>query len=151
MTGTLLLGIGNIHREDDGVGPKCVDLVSFPGVHRLVVQQLVPELAETIRDYERVVFVDASLRGGTAELGPLLPRDTDTSFPLTHGMTCEGLLALTEALYGRVPKAFLLSIPGVSFGHGENLSARALENMEEARGILERFFRSGTAADPSHN
>lgn len=112
MTGTLLLGIGNIHREDDGVGPKCVDLVSFPGVHRLVVQQLVPELAETIRDYERVVFVDASLRGGNAELGPLLPRDTDTSFPLTHGMTCEGLLALTEALYGRVPKAFLLSIPG---------------------------------------
>ncbi|HOP36352.1 MAG TPA: hypothetical protein PL090_08500, partial [Syntrophales bacterium] len=85
MTGTLLLGIGNIHREDDGVGPKCVDLVSFPGVHRLVVQQLVPELAETIRDYERVVFVDASLRGGNAELGPLLPRDTDTSFPLTHG------------------------------------------------------------------
>lgn len=141
MTGTLLLGIGNIYREDDGVGPKCVDLVSLPGVSRLTVQELVPELAETIRDYERVVFVDASLQGEPAELHPLLPRDT--SFPLTHQMTCEGLLALTEALYGRAPRAFLLSIRGLFFDHGETLSARAAENVEKAKGILERFLQSG--------
>lgn len=141
MTETLLLGVGNIYREDDGVGPKCVDLVSFPGVGRLTVQELVPELAETILDYERVVFVDASLQGEAAELLPLLPRDT--SFPLTHRMTCEGLLALTEAIYGRAPRAFLLSIRGVSFDHGETLSAQAAENMEKARDILERFLRSG--------
>jgi Ni,Fe-hydrogenase maturation factor len=44
------------------------------------------------------------------------------SNPLAHSLSPQALLLLAEQLYGRAPKAVVLSIAGERFGMGEGLS-----------------------------
>ncbi|HUM35830.1 MAG TPA: hypothetical protein PLQ85_03060, partial [Anaerolineae bacterium] len=74
---TLIAGFGNVFRRDDGVGPTVVNAVRArlgrtpldslddgfetlgETVDTVVLHQLVPELAETVKDYALLIFVDA--------------------------------------------------------------------------------------------
>ena len=77
MKKTLIIGYGNLDRQDDGVAWHVLAAIAghygytdfedeqehltenqYP--HLLFDLQLMPEMAETIRDYERVLFVDAT-------------------------------------------------------------------------------------------
>ncbi|MFP4333539.1 MAG: hydrogenase maturation protease, partial [Campylobacterales bacterium] len=60
---TLVIGIGNTIRCDDGIGFKLAQMVekeTIEGVEVICTHQLLPELSEDISKYEVVIFVDAS-------------------------------------------------------------------------------------------
>jgi hydrogenase maturation protease len=139
----LIVGIGNEFRRDDGIGFIVAGLADLRGFEVMAVAGINPELAETLKDYDVVVFVDASVEGPPVEVKRIGPEDT--TLPLYHHITCGGILSLTQALYHKVPEAYLLSVRGYDFDHGEGLSDRARENVGLA---LERLKGLGLELNP---
>ena len=150
---TLIIGYGNPSRRDDGVGLAVINglrqrlrrplldegndgFADLGGtVDTLFLQQLMPELAETLARYERVWFVDAHF-GIYPELvhrSPITPQFDPAM--VSHHLKPNALLALTVQLYGRAPSAELHSIRGFDFDFGEGLSpstaAGVLQVVEE--------------------
>ncbi len=140
MGHTLLIGYGNPSRKDDGVGLAVVNGVrerlglppldegddGFDDLGRdvdtLFLQQLTPELAETVAAYDRLILVDAHT-GVLPDLihrAPVLPR-TDPA-PVSHHLRPDHLLALVKQLYGKEVTAELISIRGLDFNFGVELS-----------------------------
>jgi hydrogenase maturation protease len=149
MRKTLVIGYGNPLRCDDAVGQIVAQrfATSYADASTEVrtLFQLVPELAEDISAAEMVVFVDASatLAPGEVRCEPIECAPTSSSDEsFTHRVTPHGLLLMSRELYGKVPRAWLVSIGGVVFGHGEGLSQQLAvkvdEICEQIRGILTR-------------
>lgn len=137
---TLIIGYGNVDRQDDGVAwhvlqevlrslgyaqinlfdsdspVKCGD-VSF-----LFQLQLVPEFSELLAEYDQVCFVDAHT-GSVPEdvhFEVLVPGYQHS--PFTHHLTPNSLLAMTSSVYHKSPEAILVSIRGFEFGFSSDLS-----------------------------
>lgn len=139
MRTTLLIACGNPLRGDDGVAHEVLRIIaSSPSRELRSVQQLVPELAEDIAGFGRVVFLDAdarSLRPAIEPVGAVVPDS-----PLTHTAEPGQIVALSRALFGFQGEAHVCRIPARDFSHGESLSADALQIMHEAADELERLL-----------
>jgi len=90
----------------------------------VALHQLVPELAETAKDYDLIIFVDAhvknSMPAALHEERLAVAYRTPFVYHQTHPST---ILALTQQMYAIVPEAVLLSIVGSDFNFGTGLSA----------------------------
>jgi hydrogenase maturation protease len=129
----LVLGYGNTLRGDDGVGVQVAEVVAAwhqPQIKTLTVHQLTPDLAAAIAPFPRVIFVDAAADHPVVRLTTLTlsRRETFT----THIASPTALLALAQRLYDATPIAYLLTIPGVNFELGEELSAIATAGKVQA-------------------
>ena len=136
---TLLIGIGNTARADDGLGWAFLEAIREGGHFNgelALRYQLQVEDADMIRDYETVIFVDALHK--PVEAGfywkPCLPVAT-FGFS-THALDPESVIALCQELYGEAPEAYTLGITGHKWELEEGLSPEALKNLEGAL----RFF-----------
>lgn len=138
---SIVVAVGNPYRRDDGVGRHVVaglrqrlglsPLGPFDDgyddlghvVDTIVLHQMIPELAETIKDYERVVFVDAHVPHlGDALREERLKPEFEATHLVSHQFKPGSILALAQQLYGRAPQGLLLSLPGYDFDFGEELS-----------------------------
>lgn len=130
----LLIGCGNTLRRDDGVGVETAETIArlnLPGVNVIARHQLVPELAAPISEADAVVFVDADASGRTkTRLSPLKPAAAGRI--LAHAADPDSLLALSEQLFGRCPKAWILAIPVEDLGFGFGLSPRSERRLRAA-------------------
>jgi hydrogenase maturation protease len=134
----LVIGYGNELRRDDGAGPHVARAVAswgLPGVRALAAHQLAPELAEPVAGAEEVFFVDAGA-GDTVCVLPVPPEALAQTFG--HTSSPQELLALAEALYGRRPRAWLVTVPAPDLDFGEGLSPPAARGAEEALRHLRR-------------
>jgi hydrogenase maturation protease len=129
---TLVIGIGNGLRSDDGAGICVAEALEAHAnnMQVLVCDQLTPELAEPISRARAVLFIDAQMRDaseptaqapGGAYLQPL--ESSPHGDPSGHALTPSRLLALSAALYGPCPPAWQLLIPGKQWQVGDQLSA----------------------------
>jgi Ni,Fe-hydrogenase maturation factor len=116
----------------------------------LFLQQLTPELAETLADYDRVWFVDAHL-GVQPELVRRVPLAASLDPALvSHHFKPQALLALAGQLYSHAPSAELISILGHDFDFGEALSAPTAEGVRQVVEMLWREIAAGqTRAEPN--
>ena len=65
----------------------------------------------------------------------------------THEMSPSSVLALTEELYARRPRAWLMAIRGYEWNLAEGLSPQAEDNFRPAAEFLIKFLMdSGTAS-----
>lgn len=128
MARTLIIGIGNPLRRDDGLGWRAVERlrprVSEAGVETIACHQLTPELAEAVARSERVLFIDACAGNppGRLRVNRLMP-GSRTGPALTHRLDPQGVMEYCGKLYGSWPEAFAISITGADYGYGEGLSA----------------------------
>lgn len=135
---TLVIGYGNSLRSDDGVGPRiaaAIDAWQLPGVEVIIRHQLVPELAEDLAQFDRVIFIDAVWRPKASISQPLRPQLLHAEAPaLTLGHICypQMLLVLAEQLYDHRPLAWWLQVPVASMELGEEISANAAASLEAA-------------------
>ena len=148
----LVIGYGNALRGDDAVGARVARTVAdrnLPKVNAIAVHQLMPELAIEISKVDYVVFVDACAEercARTIQLDPISANvirpqsSTHRANSLTHSHSAEGLLALTQKVYGHTPQAWLLQVPTESFEYGEQLSSTAQRGRDEALQTIERFL-----------
>jgi hydrogenase maturation protease len=131
MPTVLIVAYGNPMRSDDGVAWHAADALAskFPEsyIEILRLHQLTPELADTARNFRCVIFVDAAscddplnqpgaiwvaeIRGGTAEPARF-----------SHVLSPQKVLDLAVQLYGASPRAFVITVAGDNFNHGNSLS-----------------------------
>ncbi len=137
---TLLFGIGNSGRSDDGLGWAFLDRIAQETAFTGQLEyryQLQVEDAALVRDAQRVIFIDSykgELPGGFA-WKPCEPSE-DFQFT-THVLPPRGVLHFCQSLYGKKPRADLLMIQGTSWELRIGMSSEAQRHLEDAL----RFFR----------
>lgn len=134
----LVYGIGNPGRRDDGLGPKLVSLVEAERIENVDCDanyQLNIGDARTCSHYDIVIFADASETAAPPfefkELEPV----REIAFT-THEMSSASVLTLTEELYARRPRAWMLAVRGYEWDIGEGLSPQAEINLPAALAFL---------------
>jgi hydrogenase maturation protease len=159
---TLVIGYGNPSRRDDGVALAIINglrqrlgLPHLEGnqdgfddlghtVDTLFLQQLMPELAETLAGYERVIFLDAHV-GVIPELIRRVEIDANADRAMvSHHVKPGGLVEIARRLYGHAPQAELISVRGFDFDFGEELSPATAEAAQTV--IEELWQRVGAGA-----
>jgi hydrogenase maturation protease len=138
--GTLLFGIGNCGRADDGLGWAFLDRVQHESGFEGRTEyryQLQVEDAAVIARAGRVIFIDScpgELTGGFRWAAC----DASGNFEFTtHVLPPRAVLYYCKTLYGRVPPAEILMIQGHDWGLRNGISTQALGNLDRAL----RFFR----------
>ncbi|MCA9980002.1 MAG: hydrogenase maturation protease, partial [Anaerolineales bacterium] len=116
----LVVGYGNPLRGDDGAGWRVAELVADhkPSLAVVVRQlhQLLPEVAHWLSETERVaVLVDTAVSNtlppGTIQCREVYPTPFQpTAF--SHHLSPSVVLGMAQALYGRAPRTFLLTVVG---------------------------------------
>lgn len=123
---TLVIGYGNVSRNDDGVGWFVVNELgkrALPaGVVLETAHQLEVELAEMLTGFDRVIFVDAAIPEAPARIQRTVVRPQFQSHAVAHFLTPPDVLSLCRTLYGHEPEAVLFSIRGEDFDFGMELS-----------------------------
>jgi len=141
---TWIIGYGNPHRRDDGIGPCVIEqlhlhLGARPGVALRSHHQLDPVVAEEIEGAEVLILVDATVEPLERGLRWVRVQPKRDVLPWgTHHLQASVFAGLLEALHRRPPVMWLVSVQGSDFGFGEGLSPEAQEKAEEAsREIIE--------------
>lgn len=143
----LVIGYGNTLRWDDGAGVALAEriervlLARGVAVDCLIAHQLTPEMSETIAgaSVEAVVFVDTRLVSGNGD-GVLRAERLDgmgNSPGMGHHLDPCTLLLLARELFGRVPPAWLVTVPGVDFQHGEGFSVLTRNALDSLPRLLD--------------
>jgi hydrogenase maturation protease len=149
MARILILGYGNPLRGDDGIGWRAAEelsrLSSLPDVEVLIRYQLTPELADVVSQANAVIFIDASRDGEPGELTfqPVVPTAEPAS--LSHELSPAAVLELCRQLYRRCPPAFLVSLCGECFDHGEGLSPKVAASLPRLTALVGQLANSKMA------
>ncbi|MEJ5250747.1 MAG: hydrogenase maturation protease [Chthonomonadetes bacterium] len=154
MHRTLLIGIGNVYRRDDGVGivavrrarpllPPSVEVLEWTGDLMTLLE---------IWQGSRCVVVDALRSGGTP--GEILrmeahrePLPVEGRFSCTHSIGLEEVIALAHVLNKLPLELIVYGIEGDDFGEGEGLSLEVEKAVDDVvRYILQDVLKDGTDA-----
>ena len=150
----LILAYGNSLRRDDGAGFVLGDVVermlSEEGfeVDRIDSHQLEPELALDIsgEKISAVLFIDARAlpyAPGADDLRVQVRRvaSAENASPsMGHHLNAPTLLAYARFLFKKEPPAWLITVPGKDFDHGEGLSETARQAIDSAPQILRELI-----------
>ena len=142
MARTLVIGYGNSLRRDDGAGPEVarrLEELALPGVDVIEAHQLLPEHAERLSHYDRVIFVDATMEDDLPEvcLQPIAPK-ADAGID-AHASDPGALLALALLLFERAADGWMVRLPVEDLGIGDGLSGTAEAAVEEAVEVIRGF------------
>jgi hydrogenase maturation protease len=136
----LIYGIGNVGRQDDGLGWAFVDwleahaLCSTAELRR--GYQLLLEDAELISSKERVLFVDATRDASVSSFTLDRPAPKmDYSFT-SHAVSIPAIMATCQQCFERVPEVHVLAIRGFEFELEMGLTPHAQQNLDVATAYL---------------
>ncbi len=135
----LVLGIGNIGRQDDGLGWLFLDYLQKANFGNMDLEyryQLQIEDAELICNYKSVIFVDATKENTKKGFYYRASEASDKHSFSTHELCPETVLFLTNNLYQHQPKAFILGIQGYNWELELGLSEKAKINLYKAEEFL---------------
>jgi hydrogenase maturation protease len=151
----LIIAYGNSLRRDDGagfvLGGVVERLLSEAGlqVKRIDSHQLEPEFALDIsgEQVSAVLFIDTRAVPETSDADDLRVQfhrvaPAENSSPgLGHHMNASILLTYARHLFKKEPPAWLITVPGTDFDHGEGLSETTLEAIRSAPEILSELVQ----------
>jgi len=130
----LVFGYGNLSRGDDALGPLLLERIEescdLDAIEILTDFQLQVEHALDLENRELVLFVDASVSCQSAYGFYRLQAAKDKSYT-THAMSPAAVLQVYQNIKKQdPPPCFLLTLQGVSFELGEELSSPAENNLD---------------------
>ena len=137
----LIIGYGDTRRQDDSVGPRVaerIEALHLPGVRTLICDRLSPEHAEPLSHARVAVFIDAVV--GAPRHVQLQPVKPGAKSPLANNAAeLPAMLALARDVYGHAPRAWLLPIPAVRLGIGQEISPTARHGVDSATRTIARL------------
>ncbi len=150
---SLIYGIGNIGRQDDGLGWAFIDWLEreslCPEAETMRHYQLQLEDADLISTKKRVLFVDATKEEsvGAYRLKSVEAK-MDFSFS-SHALSVPALMATCEQCFSMLPEVYLLTIKGSAWELQEGLTSSAKHNLQRVK----TFFLStlGPPCVPKRN
>lgn len=146
----LIIGYGNIDRQDDGVawhvldrlleqlGHPPVDPFEQPAIECspwltiLYALQLTPEMAELIAKFDQVCYVDAHTGAIKEPLHVEKLIAENVNSPFTHHLPPAASLYLAQTIINKQIDGLLVSIQGHEFGFDRSLSPTTSELAEQA-------------------
>jgi hydrogenase maturation protease len=139
----LVIGYGSTLRGDDGVGRYVADTIGRQGrpqVEVVSVTQLLPEFAGPVANARAVIFVDACCDDAleTTQIRELVIEPVSAG--QTHFAGPTDILRLSRSCYGRVPRAWLVSVPAKRFDISGELSAAVRRHTETAVAIVGKLI-----------
>jgi hydrogenase maturation protease len=148
---TLVIGYGSPIRGDDAIGPLAAEALAArppaPGVTVLARHVLTAELAADLAAADRAIFLDAESGAtpGAVRVRELHP-DAARAGTMAHFHDPRELLAWCEALYGRAPRAWLVTAGGANFDYAHcRLSPAAGTALAAMLAEVRRLVAGGTA------
>ncbi len=132
----LICGIGNVGRQDDGLGWAFIDWLErqalCPRAELIRNYQLQLEDADLISRKEQVLFVDATkaLDVQSFRLEQMKP-ELDFSFT-SHAVSIPSIMATCEHCFGQLPAVHLLTIRGYAWELQTGLTEEAGKNLRAA-------------------
>jgi hydrogenase maturation protease len=142
----LVAGIGNVFLGDDGFGSALARRVAFEGVDVVDFGIRGMDLAYALADYDLVVFLDATPRGGAPGTLYLIEPDLD-GLPLdvdAHAMHPVSVLALAKTLGGELPRTLVLGCEPMGVEEFTDLSEPVRAALEAAEHLLAEVLRKET-------
>ena len=150
---TLVIGIGNTGRQDDGLGWNFLDLITdqknpildtdgknpvFDTEYRY---QLQVEDADLISRYSRVIFIDSTLEKTTEGFYFRAIEPKGNQQLLSHALSPETVLHLCSSIYNIKPICFILGIEGQCWDLNCGLSEMASINLRKAKNFwMEKVY-----------
>ena len=139
MQKVLIYGFGNPGLQDDGLGilltEKIANWAASQSLSNIQVDsnyQLNIEDAETISNYDCVIFADASQEEiESFEYTDIDPSEARVEFTM-HAVSPAYILYLCNHLFHKNPQASLLHIKGYGWAFEEGLSREAAQNLARA-------------------
>jgi hydrogenase maturation protease len=130
-----IYGIGNIGRQDDGLGWAFVDALEAhlpQHVETFRNYQLNIEDAEIISHYPQILFVDAT-KSEEVETFRCRKVEPHASFAFSsHFLSMESVLALCQDIYHKEPLTQVIEIRGYAWELQQGLTAQAQHNLDLA-------------------
>lgn len=136
----LIYGIGNVGRQDDGLGWAFVDWLEAqgrcPNADLQRNYQLLLEDAELISTKRRVLFIDATKDEAVTSftLERAAPK-MDFSFT-SHAISIPAIMATCQQCFGWLPEVHVLAIRGFEFELDIGLTQAAQHNLDDATAYL---------------
>jgi hydrogenase maturation protease len=146
-----IIGYGNPQRRDDGIGPYIVNRLQplfkhRKDVHLLALHQLEPDIIDSLKTADTLVFVDAGVEALTEGRDWIEVQPELNAMPfLIHQSAPAFILGLLQCLYHRHPKAWMVSVAGADFGFGCGLSSDARKRAEQVIGEIAEFVLTKVA------
>ena len=136
---TLVIGVGNPLRGDDGVGhvvTRALRRLNLPNVSVREESGESAALIEAWKNAENVIVIDAAQSGSApgiihrfdASCGPIPARFFHCS---THGLSAAEAIELARSLNQLPPRLILFGVEGRDFGVGETLSPEVAGAVDE--------------------
>lgn len=153
-SGVRVIGVGNRHRRDDGVGLVVAERLRSEAGSGVVVMESGGDAAELIEAWggvSRVIVIDAVHSGaapGTVVRVDAIrePLPADAFQTSTHAFGLAAAVELARALGQLPPVLVVYGIEGVDFGHGEGLSPEVAAAASEVVDRLRREIVSFRAS-----
>lgn len=150
MADTVIIGYGSTLRSDDGIGylaaERLMELLGQDKAEVYARQQLTPDLADVLRRYQRVLFIDACADAAPGQIDrrPIVP-DGQNWGAFVHEMSPAVLLGCVKETYGQCPEGVLYAIGVESFEIGEGLTATATASLEKVIRLIQAELAEGDA------
>ncbi|HTT19406.1 MAG TPA: hydrogenase maturation protease [Candidatus Sulfotelmatobacter sp.] len=149
----LIVAYGNPLRCDDGIAWRAADELErkFPDLEIRRLHQLAPEVAESVRHRDLVVFIDAACvergRPGDVRVREVSGQEIlqRPAAHFTHTCSPVRVLELARELYKAHPKTFVITVAGENFGHGDCLSEPVAAALPELIARIERLVEDSKA------
>ena len=141
----LIYGIGNVGRQDDGLGWAFVDWLEAQGhCPNADIQrnyQLLLEDAELISTKRRVLFIDATKDAAVTSfsLERAAPK-MDFTFT-SHAISIPAIMATCQQCFQYLPEVHVLGIRGFEFDLAMGLTPAAQRNLDDATAHLSSLGR----------
>ena len=136
----LIYGIGNVGRQDDGLGWAFIDwleaLGRYPNAELRRNYQLLLEDADLISSKRRVLFIDATKDEAVTSfsLTRAAPK-MDFSFT-SHAISIPAIMATCQQCFEKLPEVHVLAIRGFEFELEMGLTPAAQRNLDAATAHL---------------
>jgi hydrogenase maturation protease len=158
---TLVLGYGNLDRQDDGVAwhvlatlmktyghsvPDSIDIDTLDqknDIYFYYQLQLLPELADDLCKYDRAVFIDAHTGSIPNDIEVVTASPSFQNSPLTHHLTVNSLLYIAQSINRKVPETILVSIRGHEFKFSQQLSPETNSLVPAAVDLIYKWIKKG--------
>lgn len=137
---TLIIGIGNSGRRDDGLGWAFVNEIQSRMPDDFDYEwryQLQVEDSELICNYKRVIFVDATTEELHSGFSFSKCELAEHYYFSSHAQNPETVVYLAATLYDAQPDAYMMAICGVEWELKEGLSESAITHLNKA---ISHFF-----------
>ena len=135
----LVVGYGNVTRQDDGAGVHVAERIrnlSLPRVTVWTCHQLNLELLEDMDPFSTIILIDAGQQEETVVLRQINIPTHGGRLSSSHHMSPEFLARMALTLYHRVPRLFVCSIQAEQFALNESIRPQLEPKLRQAEELV---------------